>query len=418
MFRFLHHRNVRTLVELLLALCTLALILQLFLALRTSPLVFDEINHFDRITSILSGTFGRAKFGAMLPGYHYLVSEVLFVLGARSVAAARLVTLILSILSCGAAYLVAHTLQRETALLRTLQYATLPILLPFFPLVYTDTTSLLFVLLAVFFALKRMPLLSGLASLASILIRQNNIVWVPLLALIVLSRSPSWALDLSALQDRFLQEIMVRLKNKKSLLEAIKSLLPFAIPVGGFLLFLVLNGSPVLNRSEMHPFPGIFTGNVSFTLLLFAALFFPLVVERAWERGRSILRESWVRTLVLLLLLFLWITFRADHPINQDLESVRNQILLFAGSGTIRNIITFIPIALALLTLCSVRMAKPILILLCPLAFVYLGASWFIETRYAIVPLALFLLFREKQSWRQEVLQFAWNVLLCLWVFF
>jgi len=413
------HGNFRNSVGILLALLTLAIIFQMFAMVRSSPLMFDEIPHFERITNILNGTFSRAKFGAMLPGYHYFVSGLLMVSGARSVAAARLITLIISLLSCGAAFLVARTLHRETALLRTLQYATLPILLPFFPLLYTDTISLLFVLLAVFFALQRMPLSSGLSSCAGVLVRQNNIVWVPLLALIVLSRAPSWEFISSVADPRCFMKIREGLMRKKSLLEAIKSLMPFALPVGAFVIFLAFNhGSPVLNRSYLHPFPGIFTGNVSFTLLLCSALFFPLVLERAGGQWRTILKKQWVQLLLVLLPLFLWITFRADHPLNQDSQFVKNQILLFAESGTIQKIIFFTPIVLALLTMSSVRLFRPILHLLYPLAFVYLSASWFIETRYAIVPLALFLLFREKQTWRQEVLQYAWNLILCLWIYY
>lgn len=390
----------------------------MFAMVRTSPLVFDEISHFERITEILNGTFSRAKFGAMLPGYHYLVSGLLILSGTGSAAAARLVTLVISLLSCGAAYLVARTLDHETAFLRTLQYATLPILLPFFPLLYTDTASLLFVLLAFFFAFRRMSLSSALSSCAGVLVRQNNIVWVPLLALIVLSREPSWALTGSELRSHFRKTICDRLKRRKSLIEATKSLLPFVIPITGFLVFIVLNGSPVLNRSDLHPFPGMFTGNVSFTLLLFSALFFPLVIEQAWGQWRHILREQRVQLLLVLLLLVLWGTFRADHPLNLNLQSVKNQILSFAESGAVRKAVFFVPVALALLTASSVRFPRPVMYFFYPLAFVYLSASWFIETRYAIVPLALFLLFREKQTWRQEVLQFGWNLVICLWVFF
>lgn len=52
-----------------------------------------------------------------------------------------------------------------------------------------------------------------------------------------------------------------------------------------------------------------------------------------------------------------------------------------------------------------------------PLAFLYLGGSWLIETRYAIVPLVLFLLLRCTLPWRLEMAQFLFNVVLCLWVF-
>lgn len=90
----------------------------------------------------------------------------------------RLVTFGLSLAAAYVFLLLARELGGTGAGTKTLQFLLLPVAFPLFFLVYTETTSLLFVLLMLLAALGGRPGLAGLAGLAACLVRQNDIVWV------------------------------------------------------------------------------------------------------------------------------------------------------------------------------------------------------------------------------------------------
>jgi alpha-1,2-glucosyltransferase len=398
----------RKMTEWLLAVVTVLLLFQVFLSFRARPLIYDEESHFMRIEHLLEGQSQQGDWGAMLPGYHLFVSAVLLLTGAHSLEAARLVTFLISMLSCLAVFLVVRELYPSAALIRTIQYATLPIVLPFFPLLYTDLLSLCLTLFALYAGLRRMSLLSSVLITLAILVRQNNLLWVPLLPLITIVRSQGRFAE----PQRWMQ--WFRDRPRHLCVHAI----PFLLPVTVFLAFAVANKSPVLNRAPDHPFPFFSLGNVYFALFLFTVLFLPFVIAKAQIAWREVRHRPGVLLFFLLLGILYWLSFHVTHPFNQDEESLKNIILLTITRGGMPKLGFFLLVLVGIITIAVTEFRWSFLPFLFLLSFLYLGGSWLIETRYAIIPIVLFLLLRKPESWRAEILQYGYNILLCWWIFF
>jgi alpha-1,2-glucosyltransferase len=387
-------------METVLAACAIIVMALLLLRQAGAPLLYDEVFHYGRIEKILQGTVTVRDFGVMFPGYHLVVAALLKLTGLGSVAAARVISLLLSLTSCVAAYGIARTIDRPTALLRTLQFALFPILLPFFPLLYTDPLSLAFLLFALLAAMRSRPFLLAIFFLLAVFVRQNNVLWAPLLFALLLPAAPAWS---------------VVLRRPKAMLQIAWPLLP---PVIVFLLFVAWTGRASLNPdlALAHPFPAFSSGNIFFTLFLFMVLFLPLVAARARATVRLLRHPSTWLLLVALFTAFS-ISFAVDHPANSEVGRLRDTILLAADAGGLPGFFFWLAGAIAVLTMMATPLARRSFLWIYPLSLLYLGGSWLIDPRYAIVPLVLFLLLRKPSSWRMDILQLGYNILLLLWVF-
>ena len=90
----------------------------------------------------------------------------------------RYITFAFGILSVLIFYFCAKFVSPNNANTKTLQFFFLPILFQYFFLIYTDVASLFFVLLALFFALKKHNAVSFIVIFISLFIRQTNIIWL------------------------------------------------------------------------------------------------------------------------------------------------------------------------------------------------------------------------------------------------
>lgn len=410
--------GVQKATEALLVVCTLFLIVLVYLRLASVPLLYDEVFHYERISALLTGVSPSVGWGVMFPGYHVLVAGILTIGGWTSIPAARTVSFLFSLSSCVAAYGVARSVDRPSALLRTLQFALFPILLPFFPLMYTDTLALSFLLIALLAALHSRLILLSLFFLLSVAVRQNNILWAPLQFAILLEADPQWRISAPG-PAAWLRSAAVRFRDGRARRVMLRAGMPLLLPVFVFALFVAITGrasfSPTL--AAAHPFPSFSLGNIFFTLFLFTALFLPLVLSRMRALFLLLIRHAWVIGVLVALFLLFSFGFHVDHPANSEIGRLRDVILLAAAAGELNGLLFWFTGMLGLLTLCVTPLARKIFLWIYPLALLYLGGSWLIETRYAIVPLVLFLLFRKSFSWRLELVQFAFSVALCFWVF-
>ncbi|MFH0851782.1 MAG: hypothetical protein V1876_03465 [Candidatus Peregrinibacteria bacterium] len=409
--------GVHRATEALLAVCTFLLIILVYLRLESAPLLYDEVFHFRRIMLLLNGTMTLRDFGVMFPGYHLLTAGLLRLSGQTSIPAVRFVSLLFSLTSCIAAYGVARAVDRPSALLRTLQFAALPILLPFFPLIYTDTLSLSLVLFALLAALHGRLLFLSLLFLLATLVRQNTILWAPLLLAILLEAEPVWRISATE-PVAWLREAAKRIQDGHALRILLRLGMPLLLPIIVFLLFVAVTGRASFNPdlAAAHPFPSFTFGNIFFTLFLFTVLFFPLICARA-RAIFLLLRQTWILPPLVILYVLFSFGFHVDHPANSEAGRFRDVILLAAAAGGTTGFLFWLTGAVAVLTMIVTPLARKSFIWIYPLSLLSLGGSWLIETRYAVVPLVLFLLLRKPNSWRTEILQLVFNLILLLWVF-
>lgn len=408
---------MRSAIEMALVVLALVMLLGVFLAFRDSPLLYDEVFHYERIAALLKGEYPQVGWGAMFPGYHVFMAGMLRLAGASSIPAARLMTFVISLLSCVAAYCVARAIDRPSSLLRTLQFVTLPILLPFFPLLYTDALSLALLLFALAAVLRRRVLLSGLCFTLAVGVRQNNVLWAPLLLTIALEGDAAWKVAAASIHLQ-LREVVGRLRYPAALRSLLRIGWPFLVPIVCFGLFVALMGrasfSPTL--AAAHPFPSFSFGNIFFALFLSAGLFLPILFARA-RRVFSLLKDPWVLSLLVALFFLFCVGFHVDHPANSEAGRLRDALLLAAAAGGLPGLLFWLICALGVLVLLAQPLARRSFLWIYPLSILYLGGSWLIDVRYAIVPLTLFLLLRKAGPWRMDILQCLFNALLLLWVF-
>lgn len=348
----------------------------------------DEGIHSPQIRALQEGRWKLHPNLSMLPGYHLLVATVLRHLGIEGLDAARTVNVAISawmLLIAGA--LASRLHSPATAAVRVLHLAFLPILFPFLFLVYTDVTSLLAVLLAVLWADRPRPVLAPLATLAAVLVRQSNLVWVFFIAAVHLAAMARNARTRGASPPNW----DARMRQ--------------AVPYGGILiavlLFVAANGGLALGNVGIHPTGSFHGANVWFGLGVLLVCYLPLHLPR-WKQvagwlGSRIQQpggwRTWVGWVGLLGLCavvggLLVATFQMDHPYNQEFDTLRNELLRLLVQPVGLVVLTVVVVA-ALLALAATPMQTPTAYLLYPLTVLFLSAHWLVEQRYMLIPLAL-----------------------------
>jgi alpha-1,2-glucosyltransferase len=287
----------------------------------------------------------------------------------------------------------------ESVRTKTLQYVFFPILFPFFFLLYTDVFSLLLVITAFFFALKKNYNLTAIIGIASILVRQNNIIWLLFLYIFL-----------------YFQEYSTI--NKEIIKNHIKKSWLFLLGFLAFAIFLFINKGIALGDEARHP-GGIFFGNIYFLLFLFFFLLLPFNLANLPKIIEKIKQNKKIIPLLLAIFIFYFFTFQNTHPYNQPQYSffLRNQILLFFTSSLFLKILFLLPIAYSILSIWATKLPSKACYLIYPTAILYLLPSWLIEQRYYLIPFALFLALKEKKSNTVEYLTIIMYITLSLYLF-
>lgn len=335
------------------------------------PLLVDEYAHVRQIHTFLTWSLKSNPDITMIPGYHVILAALAGLTGWRTDASLRSFSFLFGI---GCVVLVAR-LTRSAY--RSLLFACLPIIFPFFFLVYTDIASLFFVLLGLYLVSLRRYTLGGFAAIAACAIRQNNIVWLAFLGVF------SYLGTLAGSPDRHIWQ------------RHVKTLWSFGLGMILFLLFLLSNrGSASLGDERSHPTGPLHMTNIWFMLALFGLLFLPFALPRAFETlrrfGRA--RSFWAGASGLFLLYLA--TFTNTHPYNLQWSHyiLRNAILISATRDLAHKTLFFIPVSIAVAALCSTPLHPPVrYLLLYPATVLFLLPSWLVEQRYYIIPYTLFI---------------------------
>lgn len=364
-------------------------------------LIGDEWVHYHQIARFRGGDFTvLVQWLTTIPGYHWAVSVVLYLFGADSSTAARVVSAAFGV----GAVVAFFALRREThcadAQRATMQFAVLPIVFPFFFLVYTDVLSVALILAATFATSRHRHLFAALILTASVGVRQNNVLWAGLLA--VWAIGPLWTADR--------RSFFVRWR------EVARIVGPYSIPVVAFLGYWAWNGSVTYSNSQsaMHPAAAFHAGNPYFALFLLSLLM-PLHVIAglvAFVR-KALARPGWWLWPLFVFALFR-LTFSVDHHYNHIAldVNIRNAWLMLVKDQAWAWWIFGAAATAAATALSAMPMARTGGGWMMPFSLVYLAASWLIEPRYSFIPLALYLAMRKPLSDRIEI------ATLALWALF
>ncbi len=385
----------------LLIALILIITLPLLISIRQDAnLHVDERDHRDQITRFLQGEKSLYPLLTTIPGYHLILAMLLKPFPNPTLPLARTLTFVFSLLSILVFFLIVKKIDPASVSTKTLQYAFFPILFPFFFLIYTDVFSLLLVLTALFFALRKSYNLAAFMGIASIAVRQNNILWLLFLFIFMYTQEYSTI-------------------NKEAIKNHLKKSWLFLLGFLAFAIFLFINQGIAIGDRTGHP-GGIFFGNIYFLLFLFFFLLLPYNLASLLKIIEKIKQNKKIILLLAVFLVFYLFTFKNTHPYNQEAYNffLRNQILNFFTSSLFLKILFFLPIAYSMLSLSTTKLPSKACYLIYPTTILYLLPSWLIEQRYYLIPLALFLALKEKKSNAIEYLTILAYIALSLYFFY
>lgn len=393
------------------ALSLLTLLIVGFFVLRDPTLYVDERVHYPVTVSFCQLNPTIHPNLTNIPAYHALVGLSCY-LGSflsplDSLAGIRLLSLALALPTLLFTYLIAKHLKFKNPQWLTLLALFLPIAFPFYFLIYTDMLALASVLAAYYLYLTGRFSASGAVATLSVAIRQNNIIWLGWIALLIF---------LDEFQSGWQPNFRAILTLISKYLQKAWTFILGTLAFGGF---IYLNGGISLAKAEewAHPSFSLKLGNLYLFLLLFAFLYWPLFLDSLFALKRLVRNKVWLISFlalaVTLSLTFLF-TFQNNHPYNQHTFALHNWLLVLTTSSLFTRLVTLVPLlsGLLLLFLSPLRSFQSYSLYLFSLLFIL--PSWLIEPRYYIVPYLFFLLLKKPTSATTTKILLSWQFVLSL----
>ncbi|MDP1833422.1 MAG: hypothetical protein Q8L11_00620 [Candidatus Moranbacteria bacterium] len=370
----------------------LAFSLWLIILFFSQETFVDEKTHLRQINRFLKGNFEIIPSLTTIPGYHAVIAFFVHFFKHPSLAFVRFVSLLLSSISLVLAYLISKKLDSKYPLIKTLQCAFLPISFLYFPLIYTDIFSLLLVLLALYFMLSGKYGFSAFFSLTSVLVRQDNIIWIALIWTYAYLSTYGFSFSLENI--------------KAHIRRTIGYLAVFII----FIIFVLVNGSVALGDKRNHQM-GFYMGNSYFFLAIVGLLFFPMLLAYVRKINFSKIKPSMLYGIgagIVIAGSFIFIQPEIHHG-NNKLSMLRNILL---QSGYHQYMWAYVgAIFVGYMALFLMKLEKKRAVLL-PFIFMSLFPSLLVEQRYYIVPLFLLLLFRKEDGEKAELALMSYFIAL------
>jgi alpha-1,2-glucosyltransferase len=365
---------------LIAGLVTIGMAAGIALSLLLPSPVSDELFHREQIRWFMDGRWQLRPVIAMIPGYHLLVAGVGRVFGEYSDVVSRLITLAGGLLLLPLAHGIVAQSRPGEAAMRTAQVFFLPLLYPFFFLIYTDTWGLVALCAMLLAVLRGRTVLAALAGVAAIAIRQDFIIWVVFVLMILAWENETWGGRMSVAFRRGWPLVLV------------------GVAFGGFLVWN--HGAVAIGDQDKHVHPFDITNLYIFLLLAFV-VFLPYHLSNG-DRIRALLRRKSVVVLVALGFALYWVTYSSHHIYNQSPFWLHNDVLLWMNAMDWLRAILYLPMAWAALSFASTPMPETrfaALYILGPLSVVL---HPFVEPRYYLPSFLLFACWRPPIARRWE----------------
>lgn len=354
----------------------------------------DEKVHYRQISRFVKGNYEILPNLTTIPGYNIIIAIFVKVGGYHSLEKARIISLALSMITIWIFFIISKKLNANDPHIRTLQFVFLPISFFYFPLIYTDIISLLFVLVAFYFSLKKQYYSSAIFSILAILTRQTNIVWAVFIW--VYSYVSIYAFRLSL----------------KSLYEYLRLTIGYICVFILFAIFVFFNQGIAIGDKTNHE-AGLYFGNIYLFLSVIGLFFLPILISLFrkiifYKSNKFFILGSVIGILISISFI---IFPPALHNGNLKLTFFMNIILKYAY-----NQYTFLyalAIFLGFIFIFTARIKKSDLLLF-PFTILYLLPSFLVAQRYLIIPLVFTLLFRKETNKKSEFLLLIYLCILSL----
>jgi DIE2/ALG10 family len=366
-----------------------------------ATLILDESQVLGQVRLFASGRFELLRWpghqypaAAMFPGFQALLALVAAVTGDASAPSLRSACFAVSVLSGLVVYGLAKELAGPRgAPLRAAQVYLLPVLFPFHCLLYTDGFSLLVTMAALWACVRRAYVAAGALMLASLLVRQTNVVFSVFLCCF-----------------SYLEVHGPRLELEPLLSHARRCWLLLA-GIAALGIFVLIHGRVGLDDPSQQPL-AFSAGNLAMSLVTAAVLFLPLLLADLPGLAAFVATHRRAALAVLLVAFATALTYLPSHPWNTTRWLLRNELLLSLLEGPLHRLGFGVLLAGAALWLASSPFERPASApALALFWFLSLAPVALVEPRYQIPALVLFLLLRRAAAPAVELTLWGWLAL-------
>ncbi len=361
------------------------IILFYFFLIKDKGLFADETQYFNLINQIKGVNVNKELLSqtTSLPGYAFMISSLRSIFNFTSLGETRFLTLFISLASIFSFFVISKALGHKYPYIKTLQYLFFPLIFIFLFLIYTDIFSLLLVILSFYFAFNKKYLISAIFLFLSILVRQNNIIWILFLVPYI-----------------YFEKYKLKI-NKNNLIGFIRIFWPYLFPVMFMVLFLIYNKGIAVGSMNNTAQPiSLHFANIYLSLFLFFFLFLPTNIKN-FPKVLNLLKKNLILLLLIALgFIFYLFTFKVDHFWNgpQFNFFLRNFLLNVVVNNFYLKLFFFFPVIYSILSLMIIPLRRKSFYFLYPVSLIFLSLSWLIEPRYYIISFTLFLLFKKEES--------------------
>jgi len=358
----------------------------------------DEINHLAQIKEYRAGSLIHLSYITAGPGYHLITSQISQLFNLTSISAVRAVSLFYGLLLLFFSSLCLKEIFQTISKYRIIQIMFLPILFPYFFLIYTDVFSASLCVAAFYFLLKCRHHTAGLLSLLSIMVRQTNIVWVVSSVVYVVVRK----FDLG--------------DPLKSLKNISVSVIPQCIICGLFLVFIYLNEGIAMGDRGAHQ-SGIYFNNLFFFPLTLVVVLFPLQIAN-FNRIVSFTKKNWLTVLGVFVGAFVFYLFSFGdlHVYNLGMEFARNRLLVSMTENWLLKTILFLPMFYGIVSFVLTPLMDKSYYFIFFMTLAILLPSYLVEPRYYIIPIIFYQIVRVNYPPKVEMRLALYSVILSGWV--
>jgi alpha-1,2-glucosyltransferase len=377
------------------------------LSLRLPP-VSDEPHHLAQIRLLMAGEWHIVPTLTTIPGYHAAIASMGSAVGSEDVFLLRACSVAVSVCALAVIFALARAPGDGRAVERLLQVAFLPIFFPLLFLLYTDVAAILCFSLALLLLHKKRYWSAGVVSAMTLAVRQNYIVWVAFLMVLVAWEALG-AGETGGFRHRRRSAPATASLSPRVFSPLLRNEAGLVVAILGFVAFTVANNGVAVGDRSMHPFPSFHLGNIYFALFLSFFLLLPLHIRNAPAIAALARRPRVVGLLAVVLPVFL-LTVAADHPYNRPELNwwLHNRILNSLVQSFWAKLAMYAAAAATLLSLVATRLRARAHYLVYPSAALSVIPSWQIEQRYYLCALVLLLLFRVQHSRQFEWLFIAY----------
>lgn len=362
------------------------------------PFIVDEYHHFAQFRIFLDGEWKMDSEIPNIPGYHLILASLGKIFQFQEFSAARLATSFISFFCVVIFYFSARCISEEGALLKSLQFAFLPILFPFFFLIYADVFSLLLVVTSTLAFTKGQRNPGYLFCILSVLVRQSNIIWLLFFFVYAYLEDFGWIFKLKDIYEHCLRSWLC--------------LIGFL----SFCLFVLINEGVSMGHVKYHPTFSFHTGNIFFYLFLLFCLSVPIFLSRGKQLVSAMMNWKYSLPTIITVTAIFYLSFKVDNPLNSYQNHLRNQLLYYFNNSVWHQTLLLLTCLFTIFGLTTVQLSKKSYYIIYPATILFLAPVWLIEQRYYLVPFMLFLLYRKPANIYIEALQVGLYLSASIWL--